>query len=175
MEFYFLIPIFIFALYFAPALEAWRVKKTNAKAIFWLNLLLGWTFIGWVVALVWSLTKDPNQQLTTEKVVAVKPNVVEKPFYKKFWFWAVIAVVLLIGISNAMSMLSATDENKPAPKTTNQPSDITPKELPSWIALDNTDTSAKLKNAGTVAPSIYAELTKIPAFTIQDIWNQQIS
>jgi hypothetical protein len=31
-------------------------KHPNAGAIAVLNLLLGWTFIGWVIALVWSFT-----------------------------------------------------------------------------------------------------------------------
>lgn len=34
--------------------------KTNWGAILVLNILLGWTFIGWVVALVWALTKDSS-------------------------------------------------------------------------------------------------------------------
>jgi hypothetical protein len=45
-------------LYFIPTWIAW--KKRNLAAIFALNLLLGWTFIGWVVALVWALIKDPD-------------------------------------------------------------------------------------------------------------------
>ena len=45
-----------FLLYFLPAF-AGRSKR-NAAAIFALNLLLGWTLIGWVVALVWALTVD---------------------------------------------------------------------------------------------------------------------
>ena len=38
------------------------LKKRNAGAIFALNLLLGWTLVGWVVSLVWALTKEdvPN-------------------------------------------------------------------------------------------------------------------
>ncbi|MFN4812890.1 MAG: superinfection immunity protein [Bacteroidota bacterium] len=44
----------IVLLYFLPSILGWN--KKNLAAIFVLNLLLGWTFIGWVVALVWSLT-----------------------------------------------------------------------------------------------------------------------
>jgi hypothetical protein len=44
----------IVLLYFLPSILGWN--KKNITAIFVLNLLLGWTFIGWVVALVWSLT-----------------------------------------------------------------------------------------------------------------------
>ena len=45
------------ALYFAPALIANNTKHHNAGAIFVLNLLLGWTLIGWVVAIVWAISK----------------------------------------------------------------------------------------------------------------------
>ena len=44
------------AIYFLPTLIG--ISKRNGCAIFVLNLLLGWTFVGWVIALVWSLTKD---------------------------------------------------------------------------------------------------------------------
>jgi len=46
------------ALYFVPSFIAVNKNKRNKNAIFALNLLLGWTFVGWVVALVWSLIKD---------------------------------------------------------------------------------------------------------------------
>lgn len=45
------------ALYFLPTIIG--LHKRNAGAIFVLNLFLGWTLIGWVVALVWALTTDP--------------------------------------------------------------------------------------------------------------------
>ena len=45
--------------YFLPSLEAALKRKRNTAAIVALNLLLGWTLIGWIVALVWSLTNDP--------------------------------------------------------------------------------------------------------------------
>jgi hypothetical protein len=43
-------------LYFLPSLTAASRGHHNRAAIFALNLLLGWTFLGWVAALVWSLT-----------------------------------------------------------------------------------------------------------------------
>lgn len=44
--------------YFFPSFIAWRRKKANFRAIFALNCLAGWTFVGWVVAMVWALTND---------------------------------------------------------------------------------------------------------------------
>lgn len=44
------------AVYFLPSIIG--SKKKNATAIFLLNLFLGWTFIGWVVAVVWAASKD---------------------------------------------------------------------------------------------------------------------
>lgn len=45
-----------FALYFLPGIIAhWR-DHPNENAIVLLNLFLGWTFLGWVVALVWAAT-----------------------------------------------------------------------------------------------------------------------
>jgi hypothetical protein len=41
-------------LYFLPSFAPWG--KRNWGAIFLLNLLLGWTLIGWIVALVWGWT-----------------------------------------------------------------------------------------------------------------------
>ena len=41
--------------YFLPVMIAWTNDRRNTSAIFALNFFLGWTLIGWVVALVWSL------------------------------------------------------------------------------------------------------------------------
>lgn len=50
-------------LYFLPAFIAAGTKK-NSTAIFWLNLLLGWSLIGWVIALIWAISKDDAPQTT---------------------------------------------------------------------------------------------------------------
>ncbi|MFH1519522.1 MAG: superinfection immunity protein [Candidatus Omnitrophota bacterium] len=52
-----LIIIFIFGLYLLPSLISFLRRNKNWLAIFLLNLFLGWTGIGWVVALVWSVIR----------------------------------------------------------------------------------------------------------------------
>lgn len=44
------------ALYFLPSIVASHRDHHNTSAIVLLNLFLGWTFVGWVVALVWAAT-----------------------------------------------------------------------------------------------------------------------
>lgn len=44
------------AIYFLPAIIASHRRHRNKTAITVLNLFLGWTFIGWVIALVWAYT-----------------------------------------------------------------------------------------------------------------------
>lgn len=54
--------------YFVPTIIAFKRKHHNATAILVVNLFLGWTFIGWVVALIWSCTavvRSGNQIVRT--------------------------------------------------------------------------------------------------------------
>jgi hypothetical protein len=46
--------VVVMTLYFLPAIVARLVHNRQTAAIFALNSLLGWTLIGWVVALVWA-------------------------------------------------------------------------------------------------------------------------
>ncbi|MBP1222850.1 superinfection immunity protein [Flavobacterium sp. 1355] len=54
----FVVGIPFLAIYFLPTLIAVSRKKTNRTAITLLNFFLGWTFIGWIAALVWACLKD---------------------------------------------------------------------------------------------------------------------
>lgn len=56
----FALPILLLALalYFVPFIVASKRRKRNVVAIFWLNFFLGWTVVGWVIALVWATTVD---------------------------------------------------------------------------------------------------------------------
>ena len=44
--------VFSFALYFLPAIVAAARRTHNATGILLLNVFLGWTVIGWFVALI---------------------------------------------------------------------------------------------------------------------------
>jgi hypothetical protein len=56
--FFFPIFGFGFVLYFLPSILALARNKRDTVSILVLNFLLGWTAIGWVVALVWALKVD---------------------------------------------------------------------------------------------------------------------
>ncbi|MCX5412237.1 superinfection immunity protein [Streptomyces sp. NBC_00059] len=49
-------------LYFLPAIVAAGRKVTNVGSVFVINLLLGWTFVGWVVALAMAMKSTEPQR-----------------------------------------------------------------------------------------------------------------
>lgn len=51
--------LFAIALYFAPAIVAAARNTHNATAILLLNLFLGWTVVGWFVAMLMALCSAP--------------------------------------------------------------------------------------------------------------------
>lgn len=50
----FLLIIVLSIFYFLPSMVAHSRGHHQEAPIFLLNLLLGWTFIGWTIALVWA-------------------------------------------------------------------------------------------------------------------------
>jgi hypothetical protein len=57
MESFHFYALVIIIVYFLPAAAAWN--KQSFGSVLALNFFLGWTFVGWVVALAWAL-KDPE-------------------------------------------------------------------------------------------------------------------
>ncbi len=49
-------------LYFVPIIVAYVRRHNNILAISLLNIVLGWTFAGWLAALLWSLNSDIKQE-----------------------------------------------------------------------------------------------------------------
>ena len=52
-----------FFCYILPGIIANKRNHHNSGAIWCLTIFLGWTFLGWVIALVWAFTNPPTQQV----------------------------------------------------------------------------------------------------------------
>jgi len=55
--------LFLFAMYWLPTLIALVRQTPSALRIAMLNFFLGWTVIGWIMALVWALATSPAQRV----------------------------------------------------------------------------------------------------------------
>ena len=62
----FLAIVYLF-FYFLPAVIAYQRKHHQTAAITILNLFLGWTLLGWIIALVWSATAVQMSEKTKLK------------------------------------------------------------------------------------------------------------
>lgn len=58
-------------LYFLPSIIANRRGHNNVAAILMLNLFLGWTCIGWIVAIVWAMTD--NRKVASHVAIQESP------------------------------------------------------------------------------------------------------
>jgi len=56
-----------FVLYFLPTLIAWR--KPQRGSVMAINLFLGWTLVGWVVALAWAAKDQPPPQVIIQQML----------------------------------------------------------------------------------------------------------
>lgn len=65
MHLFFLIFVLpLLAVHFLPTIIAAARHARNLPWIFVVNLLLSWTVIGWIVALVWSICDTPRYVLS---------------------------------------------------------------------------------------------------------------
>ncbi|MGH6803055.1 MAG: superinfection immunity protein [Methyloceanibacter sp.] len=114
------------ALYFLPAIVAGLRGHHNSGAIFALNLLLGWTALGWIIALVWSFTAvqapvKVRSRALVDLLPKKQPEV--KPFLATGWdkpkpvapsrsgdwaLWGFLGFVLTVGIVAVVAYHQAT-------------------------------------------------------------------
>ncbi len=59
--------------YVLPALLAWVMASPHRVAITMLDLLLGWTIIGWLAALIWALTSGREGSFDEEEPARKEP------------------------------------------------------------------------------------------------------
>ncbi|MET4207723.1 superinfection immunity protein [Bradyrhizobium sp. LA2.1] len=69
--------VVLLAIYFLPTIVAIVRHHHQTGAILLTNLLLGWTLLGWIAALIWSATavRKPEPQV----VYVMQPNVAPTP------------------------------------------------------------------------------------------------
>lgn len=100
-------------LYFIPSIFAIKKEKANAGAIVVLNVFLGWTFAGWLAALLWSLTnngcRSTNAEVLNGKLAGTLGLCLILP----------ICSLVIFGIS---AMLIESEKNKEYQTTENHPS-----------------------------------------------------
>ena len=63
------------AVYFLPALLAWSMGSPHLVAIAVLDLLLGWTVIGWLASLVWALQTASGETFDEEVPERREPRI----------------------------------------------------------------------------------------------------
>lgn len=69
------------ACYFLPTIVGAARHKTNLVGIFLVNFLLGWSIVGWVVALVWALSTERNDPVRGPQTWAPQPQQQQRTLY----------------------------------------------------------------------------------------------
>ncbi len=62
------------ALHFLPTIVAALRNSRHTVAIFFVNLFLGWTVLGWIVALIWAATSEPKWRYAYARPYAAYPR-----------------------------------------------------------------------------------------------------
>jgi len=69
-----IIGIIIFLFYFLPTWIAFSRKKRNVTPILLVNLLLGWSIIGWIVALIWAVSTQTVDVVQSSEVNVIRSS-----------------------------------------------------------------------------------------------------
>jgi len=62
----------VFFIYVMPSVIAFIRDSRNKLLIVLINFLLGWTFVGWVFALIWAARKKTSSQLMSKYTLIVR-------------------------------------------------------------------------------------------------------
>jgi hypothetical protein len=106
-------------IYLLPAAVAQVWQHHQTTAIIGLNLLLGWTLVGWAVALVWALTATPPPAWAPAAPAQAVPEAprADPPWLDAARGWALILAMLLvlgllvIGLARGASAEASTSCN----------------------------------------------------------------
>jgi hypothetical protein len=53
----------ILAFYFLPAIIAAKRETKHEGMIFLINIVFGWTVLGWIAALIWAIVETPEEPI----------------------------------------------------------------------------------------------------------------
>jgi hypothetical protein len=82
-------------IYFLPTIVALSRGHLSALAIFLLDLFLGWTLIGWLVALIWSCTGNTAANFYRLQANAIDPTGPIPPRRSSGPLWLVLILILV--------------------------------------------------------------------------------
>jgi len=62
-------------IYMIPSINGWN--KKHVTSIVWINLLLGWTVLGWIGALIWSFNSPLDEKYMPNKYQCAKCGLIK--------------------------------------------------------------------------------------------------
>ena len=83
-------------IYFLPTIIALARGHLSTLAIFLLNLFLGWTLLGWLIALIWSCTgfTAANYARSTPQLIGPDGRVVARRSSGSLWIVLIVIIVV---------------------------------------------------------------------------------
>ena len=95
-----LVPVLFALVYLSPVIVAVLRKNPAAGTVFLINLFLGWTVIGWFVALAWSYVGAAQTVVVASATAGGAPISTLAPAPAKWWHLAVkiVGVVILLAM-----------------------------------------------------------------------------
>lgn len=85
-------------IYFLPTILALARGHLSTLAIFVLNLFLGWTMIGWIIALIWSCTgfTAANYDRGEPQIIGSDGRIVARRSSGSLW---IVLILILVAIA----------------------------------------------------------------------------
>ena len=119
----------LLGLYFLPTIIALARKKRNKVAIGALNFFLGWTLLGWIGALIWSLVSDSPTSTASQSSLEQAPTEQPADSGRAFpWKWIGIGVaggavglIVLAAVIGGTTENTSTSSERPSTSGTTRP------------------------------------------------------
>jgi hypothetical protein len=85
-------------IYFLPTVIALARGHLSTLAIFLLNLFLGWTLLGWLIALIWSCTgfTAANYDRSDPQIIGLDGRIVARRSSGSLW---IVLILILVAIA----------------------------------------------------------------------------